>query len=115
MTADATRDLVRSFLDALNAHDLGRVTSMVSEDVAHDLPGGTREIGAERLREHLARAPREMLGDIVVMSDESGARAAAEFTQQGDQGGTAASYSVNAGYFIEIDEGRITRLTAVGG
>ena len=113
MTADDTRLLVHRFLDALNAHDLAAASAMLAEDAAYDPPHGTREIGSGGARDLMAAAPRETIGDIVVMTDETGARAAAEFTRRGNAAGTARSYSARGGFFFEIDGGRITRLTAV--
>ena len=117
-----TRALVRRYLDAFNASDFDAMEATLHEDVAHDINQGGREVGREAFRRfnmQMARHYDERLSDIVIMTDEHGGRAAAEFTVRGTYRETAEglppahdqSYSLPAGIFFEVDEGQITRVT----
>ncbi|SOE12836.1 steroid delta-isomerase-like uncharacterized protein [Hoeflea halophila] len=122
MSRDTTIALIRRYLDAFNAKSSEDMLACLTEDVAHDINQGEREIGKEKFRWFNARMSRhydEELGDIVIMTDESGTRAAAEFTVRGtylatDEGLPEANgqrYSLQAGIFFEIDDGLISRVT----
>ena len=119
---DHTKTLVRRYLDAFNASDFDAMEATLHEDVAHDVNQGEREIGREAFRRfnlEMARHYDEQLSDIVVMVDETGGRAAAEFTVRGTyretQGDLPAasgqSYSLPAAILFEVDDERITRVT----
>src|SRR5690606_352178 len=54
MSAETTRNLIRSYLDAFNAGDHEAMLALVDEDVAHDINQGGREIGKDKLRWFLA-------------------------------------------------------------
>lgn len=114
--------LVGRYLDAFNKGDVERMLACLHEDVVHDINQGGREIGRDKFRWFMAtmnRHYREALSDIVVMADENGRRAAAEFTVRGTYLETAEglppagrqSYSLPAGIFFEIDDGLISRVT----
>ena len=114
--------LVKRYLDAFNKGDVDGMLACLHEDVAHDINQGGREIGREKFRWFMAtmnRHYREALSDVVVMADESGRRAAAEFTVRGTYLETAEglpsadgqSYSLPAGIFFELDEGLISRVS----
>ncbi|MEQ8827619.1 MAG: nuclear transport factor 2 family protein, partial [Parvibaculum sp.] len=86
MSRDDTIALVRRYLDAVNATDSDGMLACLTEDVAHDINQGEREIGKEKFRWFNARMSRhydEELGDIAIMVNEGGNRAAAEFTVRG--------------------------------
>lgn len=108
--------LVARYFAAFNMRDWQGAADCVSDDVAHDLPGGAREIGRDKLRLHLAQRARladETAADIAVMIAPGGGRAAAEFTLRGSvkADGEIVRQTLRAGAFFEIDDGRITRLT----
>ena len=122
MSADETRTLIEAYYAAFNAADWDAMLALLDEDVAHDINQGGREIGREKFRwflAQMARHYREELSDIAIMVDEGGSRAAAEFTVRGTYLSTAEglpaangqSYSLPAGTFFEIDDGRISRVT----
>lgn len=122
MSRTDTERLVRRFFDALNAADHDAALALVSEDIVHDPAAGERRIGADKLRWFLAdhrRRFEETAADLVVMSDGSGARAAAEYTLRGVYraaapglpAATGQRYAVAAGSFLEVEGGVITRLT----
>ncbi|PWV97684.1 steroid delta-isomerase-like uncharacterized protein [Hoeflea marina] len=122
MTAQSTAALIRRYLDAFNARDFDAMLACLSEDVVHDINQGGREIGRDAFRWFNARMAEhyeETLGDIVVMVDDSGHHAAAEFTVRGrylktDEGlpeATGQSYSLTAGIFFEVEDGAVTRVS----
>lgn len=122
MSRTETETLLKRFFEALNAADHDTLLAMVSGDVVHDPASGPREIGNDKFRWFLsdhARLFEETAADIAIMSDDAGGRAAAEYTLRGTYRATAPGlpaatgqrYSVAAGSFFEIDDGRIARVT----
>lgn len=122
MTGNETRALVMRFLTAFNEGDREAMLACLGEDVVHDINQGGREIGIEKFRWFVAaraRHFRESIGDIAVMTDEGGTRAAAEFTLRGiyvatTDGlppATGQQYALAAGCFFEVDDGRISRVS----
>ena len=122
MSQSETRALIKRYFDAFNASDYQAMADCLHEDVAHDINQGGREIGREAFRQfnaQMSRNYRETLRDIEIMVSESGIRAAAEFTVDGQYLATAdglpaangQSYSLPAGIFFEVDDGLISRVT----
>lgn len=122
MTRQHTIELISGYLSAFNCSDSDAMLNLLSQDVAHDINQGEREIGREKFRwfnaimsEHYS----EELSDIVIMVNEDGHHAAAEFTVKGRylkpaEGLPQAegqSYSLSAGIFFDIDDGEITRVS----
>jgi len=114
--------LLETYSGAFNAGDWEAMLDCLSEDVAHDINQGGRQIGKAAFRTflaHMERCYRERLEDIVLMASEDGSRAAAEFVVHGeylatDDGLPEASgqtYTLPAGAFLAIESGRIARLT----
>jgi steroid delta-isomerase-like uncharacterized protein len=83
MTAE---QIVRAYYAAFNAGDHAAFLDLLTEDVVHDINQGGREVGqaafATFLR-HMDRCYRERAEDLVVLTEPSGTRAAAEFTIHG--------------------------------
>lgn len=122
MSQADTRALIERYFSAFNASDFDAMEHLLHEDVAHDINQGGREIGRDAFRRFnamMSRHYRETLRDIEIMVSESGVRAAAEFTVDGEYIATAEglppadgqSYSLPAGIFFEVDDGRISRVT----
>lgn len=122
MSEAKTRGLIEAYIAAFNAADQEEMLSLLSEDVAHDINQGGREIGTDKFRWFLgmmARHYREELSDVAIMVGEGGGRAAAEFTVRGTYLATAEglpeatgqTYTLPAGIFFEIDDGEISRVT----
>lgn len=114
--------LIRAYLDAFNRGDRPAMLALLTDDVAHDVNQGGREVGRDAFAAFMARMDRsyrERLVDIVVMAEPSGARAAAEFIVEGaylatDEGLPEAkgqTYRLPAGAFYDIRDGRIARVT----
>lgn len=122
MSEAETRALVGRYIDAFNAGDSEGMLACLSDDVAHDINQGGREIGKDKFRWFLGMMDRhykEELADVAIMVGEGGGRAAAEFTVRGTYLSTAEGlpeasgqrYSLPAGIFFEIDDGLISRVT----
>ncbi|TCZ64506.1 ketosteroid isomerase-related protein [Roseicella aquatilis] len=117
-----TERLIRAYYAAFDAGDREAMLALLAEDVAHDINQGPREVGKDAFRAFLAKMDhsyRERIRDLVVMVDASGARAAAEFLVEGEYLATdpglpearGQRYSLPAGAFLAVAEGRITRVT----
>jgi steroid delta-isomerase-like uncharacterized protein len=117
-----TRSLIEGYLDAMNHRSVAGMMERLSEDIILDPNQEQRRIGTEAFQAyhvHRFRRFRERAADLVVIVSEDGFRAAAEFTlrgeyqetEQGMPSATGQSYSIGAGAFFEIDDGRISRVT----
>lgn len=122
MSENETLQLVERYLAAFNQADAAGMLACLSEDVAHDINEGGREIGKDAFRQFLAmmaRHYREELSDITIMVAPGGNRAAAEFTVRGTYLATADGlpeangqrYTLPAGIFFDIDDDEISRVT----
>jgi steroid delta-isomerase-like uncharacterized protein len=118
--------LIRAYYDAFNAGDTDAFLALLTEDVAHDISQGGREIGKPafaRFMAHMATCYRERITDLVILTEPSGTRAAAEFTVHGtylasDPGvpaGTAPArgqgYELPVGAFFTLRDGRVARIS----
>ena len=119
MTATET---VRAYYDAFNAQDMARFLALLTDDVVHDINQGERQVGKEafaQFMDHMNRCYREELTDMVVMANDDGTRAAAEFIVNGqylatDEGlpeANGQTYRLPAGAFFEIRDGKVARVT----
>jgi steroid delta-isomerase-like uncharacterized protein len=117
-----TAQLIARYYDAFNRGDQAGMLALLTEDVAHDVNQGAREVGRERFAAFLVRmetAYREQIRELVVLADPSGRRFGAEFIVEGeylqaDPGFPEARgqrYRLPAGAFFEVDAGRIQRVT----
>jgi steroid delta-isomerase-like uncharacterized protein len=115
-------DPIRAYYDAFNRRDYEAMLALLTDDVAHDVNEGGREVGRDAFRAFLARMDRcyrEEIRDLVVLTAEGGRRAASEFTVHGtylatDEGLPEArgqAYVLPAGAFFEVRGGRIARVT----
>ena len=114
--------LIRKYYDAFNRGDREAMLSLLTDDVAHDINQGGREVGKEAFRRflaHMDRCYREELTDIVVTTSPDGTHAAAEFVVHGTYLATDAglppargqTYQLPAGTFFALRDGRIARVT----
>lgn len=122
MSRAATLALLETYYGAFNAGNWEGMLACLSDDVAHDINQGERQVGKDTFRAfiaHMERCYRERLDDIVLMANEDGTRAAAEFVVHGeylatDEGlpeANGQTYVLPAGAFLTIADGRIARLT----
>ena len=116
------RDLVQGYYDAFNSGDTQAMLAALADDVVHDINQGAREVGKlafEKFLERMNRCYRERLADLTVMMSEDCRRAAVEYTVHGtylatDEGLPPArnqTYVLPGGAFLELEHGKITRLT----
>ena len=114
--------IIQSYFEAFNAGDIPAMVACLSPDVAHHVNEGDVRVGREAFAEfcaHMSRCYAETLTDIVILSDHSGARMAAEYTVNGTYLTTDAglpeahgqTYRLPAGSFFDLSGGRITRVT----
>jgi steroid delta-isomerase-like uncharacterized protein len=119
MTAEA---LIRAYYAAFNAGDFDAMVALLTEDVAHDINQGERQVGRTQFRAFMADMDRnysEKLEDIVILTEPAGRRAAAEFTVHGTYKTTADGlppatgqhYILPAGAFFDITDNLIARVT----
>ncbi|MET0935653.1 MAG: ketosteroid isomerase-related protein [Luteibacter sp.] len=117
-----TIDLIRRYYEAFNRADWPAMLSLLDEHVAHDVNQGRRETGRDRFASFLERMTvsyDEQLRNLVVMANETGDRAAAEYVVHGvykatDEGLPLAqgqSYVLPGGAFFDIANGRIARVS----
>jgi steroid delta-isomerase-like uncharacterized protein len=114
--------LLTRYYAAFNAADWEGMLDCLSDDVAHDLNQGGREMGKAAFRSflaHMERCYRERLDGIVLMASDDGLFGAAEFMVHGeylatDEGLPEAdgqTYALPAGAFFAFADGKITRVT----
>jgi len=120
--ADRTSALVLRFCAAYSRGDVEGLLDCLADDVVHDVNQGDRETGKVAFRafiEQHVRTYREEWRDVVVMSIDDGTRAAAEFCVHGTYQNTAPGlpvahgqrYTLTAGVFFAINQGKIVRIT----
>lgn len=113
---------VTRYYEAFNAGDTAAMEALIAVDFEHHVNEGEIRRGAEAFRAfnaHMTRCYREHLADVVVMANDAGTRAAAEFVVHGvyletDDGLPEArgqKYVLPAGAFLSLKDGRITRVT----
>jgi steroid delta-isomerase-like uncharacterized protein len=119
---DRSTELVLAYYAAFNRGDREAMLALLTDDVAHDLNHGAREIGRDAFAAFMARMDRcyrEQLRDIVVMASPDGHRAGAEYVVHGeylanDDGlppANGQTYVLPGGAFFAIRDGRIARVT----
>jgi steroid delta-isomerase-like uncharacterized protein len=118
----SAEELIRSYYAAFNAGDFDGMAALLTEDVVHDINQGGRETGRAEFRAFLAHMEEcysEQLTDIVVFTEPTGTRAAAEFvvhgtylaTDAGLPAATGQTYELPAGAFFDISDGKISRVS----
>ncbi len=115
-------NLIQNYYSTFNAGDRVAFLALLTEDVAHDINQGGKELGKEAFRTFLARMDRcyrEQVCDLVVFANEDGTRGAAELFIEGeylatDDGLPPANgqrYRLPVGAFFELQNGRVSRVT----
>ena len=119
---EAAIALIGRYYTAFNAGDHQGVLDCLTETVKHDINQGDCETGKDDFAAFLRRmdtAYSEQLTDIVIMANDAGTRAAAEFIVHGsykaaDAGMPPAhgqSYTLPAGAFFELENGLVARVS----
>ena len=116
------RATIAAYFDAFNAGDSAAMLDLLTEDVAHHVNEGGVRRGRAAFAEfgaHMARCYGERLEELVILASDDGTRAAAEFTVHGRYLATDAglpeargqTYTLPAGSFFTLADGRIARVT----
>jgi steroid delta-isomerase-like uncharacterized protein len=114
--------VIGAYYAAFNAGDKAAFLDLLTEDVAHDINQGERQVGREAFGlfvDHMTRCYRERLEDIVILTGPTPDRAAAEFTVHGtylatDEGLPEArgqTYVLPAGAFFTLRDGKVARIS----
>ena len=114
--------LLTRYYAAFNSGDWAGMLDCLADEVVHDINQGGRQHGKQAFREflaHMERCYRERLDGIVLMASDDGLSGAAEFTVHGeylatDEGlpeAAGQTYTLPAGAFFSMMDGKITRVT----
>lgn len=114
--------IIQRYFDAFNAGDTATMLELVSDDVEHHVNQGEVRHGKAAFAEfcsHMGVSYSEKLEDLVILPNEDGTRVAAEFIVHGtylktDPGLPEAhgqTYTLPAGSFFALWDGKITRIT----
>jgi len=117
-----TKNLIQQYYDAFNRQDMKTFLNCLSDDVVHDINQGGCQKGKEafsKFMDHMNHCYKETAMDLVIMVNEDGSRAAAEFIIEGtylstDRGLPEAKqqpYRLPVGAFFSIDNHKISRVT----
>lgn len=115
-------EIVQQYYTYFNQQNWEGMLSLVAEDIRHEANQGDVRIGIEKFTEflqHMDSSYEETLTDMVFLSEPSNTRVAAEFIvngiyKQGEEGLPEAhgqAYVLPAGAFLEVKEGKISRVT----
>ena len=114
--------IIRAYYAAFNAGDDNAFLDLLADDVVHDINQSARETGKPAFAnfiEQMRQSYQENVVDLVVLTEASGRRAAAEFTVNGTYleaapGLPAArgqTYSLPVGAFFDFTDGKISRVS----
>lgn len=117
-----TKSLITAYFDAFNAGETDRMLDLLHDEVEHYVNEGNIRKGRKLFSEfndHMSESYKENLTDMVILTNEAGDRAAAEFTVNGtylktDEGlppANGQTYRLPAGSFFTIRDGKIARVT----
>jgi steroid delta-isomerase-like uncharacterized protein len=121
MTA-TTDAIIAAYYAAFNAGDIPAFLDLLTDDVRHDINQSGTETGRQAfaafLRE-MNRCYKETIADLVILSDASGTRAAAEFivlgeylqAQEGLPPAKNQKYALPAGAFFTLRGEKICRVS----
>lgn len=115
-------EIVKQYYAAFNQKNWAGMIALVDPDIRHEVNQGEVRIGQELYTQFLQlmdESYEETLQDLVLMSNGTGERIAAEFVvhgiyKKGDEGMPPAhgqSYVLPAGAFLEVKNGKICRVT----
>jgi steroid delta-isomerase-like uncharacterized protein len=117
-----SESVIKAYYDAFNRQDVEGMLACLTDDVAHDVNEGKREIGKDAFKKFLERMNvhyKETLEDIIIMLSKDQRNAAAEFyvngtylkTDPGLPEARGQTYKIKAGAFLELKENKISRVT----
>ena len=117
-----TKSLIAAYYEAFNAGRTDDMLALLHDDVEHHVNQGGIRRGKASFAEfnaHMTASYRETLTDMVILANDAGDRAAAEFVVNGtylktDDGLPEArgqTYRLPAGTFFTVRDSRIARVT----
>jgi steroid delta-isomerase-like uncharacterized protein len=120
--AAQTEAPIRAYYDRFGSHDVEGFLALLADHVTHEINQGGSEIGKPAFREfleHMNRTYREEVHNLVIMTEPTGTRAAAEFTIRGTYLMTdgdlpvakGQKYTLRVGAFFEVKDGKVTRIS----
>lgn len=115
-------EIVNQYYASFNQKNWAGMIALVDPEIRHEVNQGEVRIGQELYTQFLQQMDEsyeETLEDLVLMSNDTGERIAAEFIvhgiyKKGDEGMPPAhgqSYVLAAGAFLEVKNGKICRVT----
>lgn len=121
MTSPA-ETIIKAYYTAFNAGDMPGFLALLTDDVVHDINQSSRETGKHAFAafmDDMNRCYEEKIEDIVVLTEPTGTRAAAEFLVHGkylqaSPGMPAAhgqAYTLPAGAFFTLRGDKIARIS----
>lgn len=122
MDGKAMRDLIDRFFAALEAHEGPALESLLAPDIVYDPAHGGRTVGRDAFRRAMAEQASSLaavFADRALMVAAEGHRAAVECTMRGVYRRSldglpearGQSFSLPAGVFFELENGRIARVS----
>lgn len=116
------QEIVAAYYDAFNRKDWKTMLELVHDQVRHDSNQGDTRTGKalfSQFLQHMDACYDETLTDMVIMTEPTGTRVACEFVVNGvykqTDGelppATGQTYVLPAGSFLDVADGRITRIT----
>lgn len=114
--------IIQEYYSCFNNGNWSGMLELVDDNIRHEPNQGTPRIGKALFAEFLEtmdRCYQEKLTNMTFMADETGSRFATEFTvngiyKEGEEGLPEAhgqSYVLPAAAFLEVHNGKITRVT----
>ncbi|RAJ97682.1 steroid delta-isomerase-like uncharacterized protein [Larkinella arboricola] len=118
----AALDVVKNYYECFNQKDWNGMLALVSPDIRHEPNQGEARIGIEKFTafvHHMDESYDEKLTEMVFFSEPSGQRVAVEFVvngiykkaEEGLPAATHQTYVVPAAAFLEVTDGKISRVT----
>lgn len=115
-------EIVKQYYSYFNQRNWAGMLSLLDPQIRHEPNQGEPRIGIELFKQflqHMDECYEENLTDIVFLNEASDKRIAAEFIvngkyKKGEKGLPEAkgqNYTLPAAAFLEVAEGRITRIT----
>ncbi|GAB3931358.1 ketosteroid isomerase-related protein [Larkinella terrae] len=118
----AALDVVKKYYESFNQKDWNGMLALVSPDIRHEPNQGEARIGIEKFSDfvlHMDESYDETLTDLVFFTEPADRRVAVEFVvngvykkaEDGLPAATNQTYVVPAAAFLEVADGKITRVT----
>ena len=115
-------EVIKEYYACFNRKDWAGMLSLLDPKIRHEVNQGDARVGLalyEQFLQHMDESYEETLTEMVFLSEASGTRFACEFVvngiyKKGEDGLPAAhnqTYVLPAGAFLEVKNGKITRVT----